>query len=262
MSNKLSWSRFFWAEWERDAALAVCSLTAQGVWMRLLCIASQGNDYGYITINGNIPTDLELAKLMRPPLGARRMRQALAELERNKVLSRNVKGVLFCRRMLVEFESFLSQSADGKRGASTRYGRGPHSQNQNQESEEGSHRDAAGPSVDPPPRRGGRTPPTPNPSDAPRFATFTGGEARPRGTTDPEDADPMTLRSMGINPRALGTNPRALGTNPRAKGKGNDKAGVGGETRGANTADSDQGGDDADSKIAELPIRPPGTSIH
>ena len=264
MSNKhkLHWSRFFWAEWERDNALAICSHNAQSVWMRLLCIASQGRDYGYITINGNIPTDLELAKLMRPHMDVRRFRHALAELERNKVLSRDGKGRLFSRRMLGEMESFLRHHSDGKRGASTRYGEPGYTQKQNQEEEAGSHRQAVGPLQDPTACAVGGPSRTPNPSDAPLLATLTGGEARPRGTTETDDDDLLTDRSMGINPRALGTNPRAVGTNPRAKGNGHDKAGVGGETRGANTADSDQGSDDADSKIAELPIRPPGTSVH
>ena len=63
--NKLRWGKFYWSDWADDPALALCSLAAQGLWMRLLCIAAQGTPYGHVNINGKPPSVIDLAKLMR-----------------------------------------------------------------------------------------------------------------------------------------------------------------------------------------------------
>jgi len=130
--SRLRWARWFWQDWSDDNALALCSHAAQSIWMRLMCIASQGSDYGSITINGIIPTDEQLAKLIRPAVDVRRFRRLLAELERKNVVSRDVNGTLFCRRMRVELESFSRLSFNGKLGASKRYGIVGYSQKQKQ----------------------------------------------------------------------------------------------------------------------------------
>lgn len=40
MSSQLRWAKFFWADWAGDNCLSLCTLAAQGLWMRLLCIAA------------------------------------------------------------------------------------------------------------------------------------------------------------------------------------------------------------------------------
>jgi hypothetical protein len=100
--NKLRWGKFYWSDWADDPALALCSLAAQGLWMRLLCIAAQGTPYGHVTVNGRSPTNTELAKLVRakPSFIAR----LIAELEGHGVASRDASGCLVSRR----------QESDGK----------------------------------------------------------------------------------------------------------------------------------------------------
>lgn len=90
--NKLRWGKFYWSDWEGDPALALCSLAAQGLWMRLLCIAAQGTPYGHVNIKGNAPSVDEIAKLVRakPSFVAR----LIAELERKGVASRDASGSL------------------------------------------------------------------------------------------------------------------------------------------------------------------------
>lgn len=120
--SRLRWAKFFWEDWASDNALSLCSLAAQGLWMRMLCIAAQGDDYGMLTVNGQSVSDDELAKLIRPHIDPRRFTRLLAELERKKVVSRDANGTLFCRRMTQLRLAFDSHSQSGKRGASKRYG--------------------------------------------------------------------------------------------------------------------------------------------
>jgi hypothetical protein len=96
--NKLRWGKFFWSDWADDPALALCSLAAQGLWMRMLCIAAQGTPYGHVNIKGKAPTVVELAKLVRakPSLVTR----WIAELERRGVAATDASGCHVSARMV------------------------------------------------------------------------------------------------------------------------------------------------------------------
>lgn len=95
--NKLRWGKFFWSDWSDDPALGSCSLAAQGLWMRLLCIAAQGSPYGHVTINGAAPDTLTLAKLMRCKQES--LTRLIGELERKGVAKRGACGCLVSFRM-------------------------------------------------------------------------------------------------------------------------------------------------------------------
>jgi hypothetical protein len=95
--NKLRWGKFYWSDWSDDPALASCSLAAQGLWMRLLCIAAQGTPYGHVTINGKAPDTPTLAKLMRCKQPS--LERLIAELERKGVAKRGDCGCLVSFRM-------------------------------------------------------------------------------------------------------------------------------------------------------------------
>lgn len=41
---------FYWNDWENDEAVRACSLAAQGLWMRLLCIAARSPEPGVVQI--------------------------------------------------------------------------------------------------------------------------------------------------------------------------------------------------------------------
>jgi hypothetical protein len=97
--NKLRWGKFYWSDWADDPALALCSLAAQGLWMRLLCIAAQGTPYGHVTVNGKPPSMSDLAKLVRPRPRTTFVERLIAELERNGVVERAACGCLVSRRM-------------------------------------------------------------------------------------------------------------------------------------------------------------------
>jgi len=93
-TGKLRWGKFYWSDWQGDTALALCSLAAQGLLIRLLCIAAQGDPYGSITVKGKAPTERELRELTRfdaqhehPKNAARDFRRLLDELLRHGVLT-------------------------------------------------------------------------------------------------------------------------------------------------------------------------------
>lgn len=94
----MPWSKFFWADWESDQSLRLCSLAAQGLWMRMLCVCARSEPYGYLAINDR-PLDVSdiarLAGVMPTEAG-----ELVAELERNGVFSRDRKGRVYSRRLV------------------------------------------------------------------------------------------------------------------------------------------------------------------
>ena len=94
------WSKFWWEDYERDDGLELCSLSAQGLWMRMLCKMHVAEVRGYLTING-VPVSCEsLAKLVR--VRREKCAKLLQELEENRVFSRDDNGTIYCRRMARE----------------------------------------------------------------------------------------------------------------------------------------------------------------
>ena len=84
--SKLRWAKLWWSDWENDPALRQCSLAAQGLWMRLLCLAAQSRIYGVVLVAGRPPTAGEIARIV----GDHHTRVAalIRELERNNVFER------------------------------------------------------------------------------------------------------------------------------------------------------------------------------
>lgn len=81
------WSKFFWADWESDPNLRLCSLAAQGLWMRLLCVAAAHEPIGYVAVAGKGLDEAALARLTGCPEAE--LAGLLGELERNRVFSRD-----------------------------------------------------------------------------------------------------------------------------------------------------------------------------
>lgn len=109
-----TWSKFFWADWLSDTALRRCSAAARGLWMDMLCIAAQAAPYGYLA-EGDEPIPLEeIARLSGVSLKS--ARRLLDELERRRVLSRDDRGRIFCRRMVRDAEASQRARRDGGKG--------------------------------------------------------------------------------------------------------------------------------------------------
>ena len=92
------WSKFFWSDWSNDPALRICSLAAQGLWMRMLCIAAEADPTGYVTVNGRPLGVTDIARLAG--VTETECESLLAELDWNGVFSRDRKDAIYSRRMV------------------------------------------------------------------------------------------------------------------------------------------------------------------
>lgn len=115
-AGRLSWAQWDFDAWETDAELAACSMGAQGLWMRLLCLGWK-ND-GYVLVSGKPPSVAVLARLVRETEAD--VEKWIAELVENKVASlQNWPGassVLFSRRMVRELKIRKAARENGAKG--------------------------------------------------------------------------------------------------------------------------------------------------
>lgn len=178
MSNKLQWIKLYHHDYSNDAALSLCCLSAQGLWMRLMCIAAQSRRYGHVLIGGKKPTIEQIAALVREEPNT--IKQLIDELIQRGVATKTRGGVLTCKRMIKDYRVISHYIEMGQRGGNPALLRKPLTQGDNgvvnQESE------------------GVQS------TDSPPVGPHTVG-----ATPD------------GPSPRAKGSNPRANGTNPRQR---------------------------------------------
>lgn len=108
------WSKFFWSDYADDPALKLCSLGAQGLWMRMLCIASAHDPIGYVAVAGRGLTETDLARLT----GASESEvvSLLGELDRNGVFSRDRQCRIYSRRMVRDARKAATAKKNGKKG--------------------------------------------------------------------------------------------------------------------------------------------------
>jgi len=101
----LPWGKFWWKDWLTDPALSVCSLAAQGLWMRMLCIMSMCDPPGHLILPPSRGKTTEAKQVARMCLAdARQVAPLLAELETRGVFSRNEAGSILSRRMIRDAE--------------------------------------------------------------------------------------------------------------------------------------------------------------
>lgn len=107
--SEMPWSKFFWSDWDSDEALQQCSLAAQGLWMRMLCICAKGDPIGFLAIAGN-PLDVRgVAKSAGIELTE--AETLMDELAKWGVFSRDRNGRIYSRRMVRE----AKRSAEGRK---------------------------------------------------------------------------------------------------------------------------------------------------
>lgn len=106
--------KFYPSDWRSDPALKLCSLSARGLWVEMLCIMHEAEPYGHLKVRG-VPLD---ASALAALTGAAEesVRACLHELEDRGVLSRNREGVVFSRRMIRDAEKRARAYAAGVKG--------------------------------------------------------------------------------------------------------------------------------------------------
>lgn len=94
-------TRWYWSDWLSDSTLRACSYAARGLWQDMLCIAgSNKHDYGFVSLNGRNLDERTIARMTNGTESE--VHELIAELEKNGVLSRDRRGVIYCRRMVRE----------------------------------------------------------------------------------------------------------------------------------------------------------------
>ena len=114
MPSDRPWSKFFWSDWESDERLRQCSLAAQGLWMRMLCICAKGEPTGYLAIAGN---PLDASGVARSAgISTAEAETLMAELEAWGVFSRDRKRRIYSRRMVKDVKKSKTAEKNGRRG--------------------------------------------------------------------------------------------------------------------------------------------------
>jgi hypothetical protein len=107
MAEKKPWGKFYWSDWAGDERLEQCSLAAQGLWMRMLCIAARADPAGYVTINGVALDAAGIARNVGHPRDE--VEALLDELIRWGVYSVDRQGRIYSRRMLRDEKGHVRQ---------------------------------------------------------------------------------------------------------------------------------------------------------
>lgn len=90
--------QFYPSDWRKDSGLRLCSLAARGLWVEIMCIAHECDEYGKLKQNGRAFSHKTLAKLVG--LSPQTTLKLLKELEENGVFSRDEDGAIYSRRMV------------------------------------------------------------------------------------------------------------------------------------------------------------------
>jgi hypothetical protein len=95
-------------------ALRRCSVAARGLWIEMLCVATQFEPYGYLA-EGDRPLTAEEIAVM---VGAKpaEVRRLTNELERRGVFSRDALGRIYSRRLVREAEALQRLRKNGAKG--------------------------------------------------------------------------------------------------------------------------------------------------
>lgn len=107
--------QFYPADWRKDPALSICSLAARGLWIEMMCIAHESDEYGVLVVAGNPMTAQHIARSVGESLAV--VKRLLAELEEAGVFSRDERGCIYSRRMCKDERSREKRAAGGEAGA-------------------------------------------------------------------------------------------------------------------------------------------------
>jgi hypothetical protein len=111
---------FFWNDWDNDPELRLCSLAAQGFWMRCLCIAARQLPKGYVASEGRPLTSTDLARVAG--CSEQEAESLMAELLSKGVATRDRAGRIYNRRMVSRAKVSAERSKAGKEGAAVTNG--------------------------------------------------------------------------------------------------------------------------------------------
>lgn len=106
--------QFYPEDWLSSVKLQLCSVTAKGLMIDLMCLMHMSDKYGFLLINGVQIDDKSLAKVLR--MNTKPLTKALQQLVKNGVLKKDDSGVLYCKRMVEDDRLREIRKASGKLG--------------------------------------------------------------------------------------------------------------------------------------------------
>ncbi|WP_085908298.1 hypothetical protein [Kiloniella majae] len=109
---KNPWFKFFPTDWRADPALRMCSLSARGLWIEMLCIMHDAE--GFLEINGIPVNERALASLSGCLIED--VNELLIELENAGVYSLDRKGRIYSRRITRDVKKARTARKNGKNG--------------------------------------------------------------------------------------------------------------------------------------------------
>ena len=115
------WGKFYWADWLSDPKLKLCSLEAQGLWIRMLCIAAEAKPVGYVVLEDHTLGASELSSECGKPVSV--VEAALADLQKWGVYSMDRRGRIFSRRMVRDAKRAKISQKNGKSGGNPSLGK-------------------------------------------------------------------------------------------------------------------------------------------
>jgi len=115
------WAKFFWADWQSDPKLRLCSANARGVWMECLCIAAQADPIGYVVIDGRALSAEEISQIAS--LTVEEVSSGLKELGERGVFSVDRRHRIYNRRMIRAAKLHKIFVESGKKGGDASLGK-------------------------------------------------------------------------------------------------------------------------------------------
>ena len=106
--------QFYPSDWRKDSGLRLCSIAARGLWVEIMCIAHESDEYGKLKQNGRSFSHKTIAKLVG--LSPQTCLKLLKELEENRVFSRDDDGTIYSRRMVRDEEIRNIRAESGSKG--------------------------------------------------------------------------------------------------------------------------------------------------
>lgn len=123
--NKNPSDVFYWNDWEDDKELRSCQMAAQGMWMRMLCIARRSPEPGFVLIPGR-----DCARSALPGVLARLVGESptavkawIDDLVASGAASVDERGYIYCRRMVRAAAVSQARAESGRAGGYQKAGK-------------------------------------------------------------------------------------------------------------------------------------------
>lgn len=111
----MAWDKWFWSDYDADEGLRMCSLAAQGLWMRMLCLMARATPKGELRVGSQPCTTADLSRVTGEH--EETVAELLGELEKRGVFSRTRADVIYNRRLRKDAELSKKRAKAGAKGA-------------------------------------------------------------------------------------------------------------------------------------------------